>query len=344
MTLPWRTTSSRASRIAGTGSRQPLDDAVLGDRSRDRNAENVLPPGMQTNLDGCRRADQSFARIDLPSASDRTSSVPSGDDALTERPSRSTGLIGIGRRVSFRARTPPIARGQEIDDDHSNVRSAPPPLCILFARVPPLEAGLARPARFQRTSQLAAAFRWPHPRGLGTRRARQIRASKTALLRTEGGMGLLWYSREKLGNCVIRVVYKTANDHCQLRRLHPDRRSSRGPVVRRPPRVRGADHGLTAREGRSTGSIYTFAKAAARPSKPGEWNTLEITLQGNRVITAINGVRSRIRRERPQAREPPTRPAKATRHAGLDPSRATSACRTTTRNRQSTSRTSRSGP
>ena len=31
------------------------------------------------------------------------------------------------------------------------------------------------------------------------------------VLRTEGGMGLLWYSREKLGNCVLRVVYKTAN-------------------------------------------------------------------------------------------------------------------------------------
>src|SRR5262245_31454456 len=28
-------------------------------------------------------------------------------------------------------------------------------------------------------------------------------------LRTEGGMGLLWYSREKLGDCVLRVVYKT---------------------------------------------------------------------------------------------------------------------------------------
>src|SRR6478752_5976550 len=29
------------------------------------------------------------------------------------------------------------------------------------------------------------------------------------VLRTEGGMGLLWYEREKLGDCVIRVVYKT---------------------------------------------------------------------------------------------------------------------------------------
>src|SRR5687767_3371530 len=31
-------------------------------------------------------------------------------------------------------------------------------------------------------------------------------------LRTEGGMGLLWYSREKLGDCVIRVVYRTGTE------------------------------------------------------------------------------------------------------------------------------------
>jgi len=31
------------------------------------------------------------------------------------------------------------------------------------------------------------------------------------LIRTEGGMGLLWYTKEKFGNCVIRVVYKTGN-------------------------------------------------------------------------------------------------------------------------------------
>src|SRR4051812_16567307 len=31
------------------------------------------------------------------------------------------------------------------------------------------------------------------------------------LLRTEGGMGLLWYTREKLGDCTLRVVYKTTS-------------------------------------------------------------------------------------------------------------------------------------
>jgi hypothetical protein len=29
------------------------------------------------------------------------------------------------------------------------------------------------------------------------------------MLKSEGGMGLLWYTRRKFGNCVIRVVYKT---------------------------------------------------------------------------------------------------------------------------------------
>ena len=30
-------------------------------------------------------------------------------------------------------------------------------------------------------------------------------------IRTEGGMGLLWYTKEPLGDCVIRIVYKTAS-------------------------------------------------------------------------------------------------------------------------------------
>ena len=109
------------------------------------------------------------------------------------------------------------------------------------------------------------------------------------LLRTEGGMGLLWYAREKLGNCVIRVVYKTANE-----------RANSGVYIRIADKPDdpwfAVHHGFEVQimdqggEGRGTGSIYTFAKAAAKPSKPGEWNTLEVTLKGNRVVTTINGV------------------------------------------------------
>ena len=63
------------------------------------------------------------------------------------------------------------------------------------------------------------------------------------LLRTEGGMGLLWYSREKLGNCVIRVVYKTANERANSGVYIRIADRARGPMVRRPSRLRSADHG-----------------------------------------------------------------------------------------------------
>ena len=159
-------------------------------------------------------------------------------------------------------------------------------LVILFASLAPSQAG--RPADSGPSSRLAALFDgrsldgWEH---VGPGKF----VVEDGLLRTEGGMGLLWYSREKLGNCVIRVVYKTANE-----------RSNSGVYIRIADRPAdpwyAVHHGFEVQimdqgsEGRGTGSIYTFAKAAAKPSKPGEWNTLEITLKGNRVITKINGV------------------------------------------------------
>jgi hypothetical protein len=108
-------------------------------------------------------------------------------------------------------------------------------------------------------------------------------------LRTEGGMGLLWYAREKLGNCIIRVVYKTGTE-----------RSNSGVYIRIAERPGdpwyAVHHGFevqiadTGRADRRTGSIYTFAKANSQPGKPLEWNTLEITLKGSRVSTSINDV------------------------------------------------------
>ena len=109
------------------------------------------------------------------------------------------------------------------------------------------------------------------------------------MLRTEGGMGLLWYAREKLGNCTLRVVYKTAtpraNSGVYIRIA--DRPRDPWYAVHHGYEVQIADQGGG---GRGTGSVYTFAKAAAKPSKSGEWNTLEVTLKGNHVLTKINGV------------------------------------------------------
>jgi hypothetical protein len=108
-------------------------------------------------------------------------------------------------------------------------------------------------------------------------------------LRTQGGMGLLWYAREKLGNCVLRVVYKTANDHSNsgLYIRIADRPADPWYAVHHGFEVQIMDRGSS---GRSTGSIYTFAKAAAEPFKSGEWNTMEVTLKGQTIVTKINGV------------------------------------------------------
>ena len=61
------------------------------------------------------------------------------------------------------------------------------------------------------------------------------------LIRTEGGMGLLWYTREKFGDCVIRVVYKTTAHDANAGRAHPVSRQAQGRLGRRPQGLRGPD-------------------------------------------------------------------------------------------------------
>jgi hypothetical protein len=113
---------------------------------------------------------------------------------------------------------------------------------------------------------------------------------ENGLLRTEGGMGLLWFPAEKFGNCVIRVVYKTATERANsgLYVRVADKPDDPWFAVHHGFEVQIADFGS---EGRSTGSIYSFSKATAKPSKSGEWNTLEVTLNGNRIVTSINGTK-----------------------------------------------------
>ena len=110
------------------------------------------------------------------------------------------------------------------------------------------------------------------------------------LLRTEGGMGLLWYTREKLENSAIRVVYKTTH-----------RESNAGVFVRIADRPKdpwyAVHYGYEVQicdvqdDYHGTGSIYSLSKMSSRPARPpGEWNTMEITLDGRRIRVAINGV------------------------------------------------------
>jgi hypothetical protein len=108
-------------------------------------------------------------------------------------------------------------------------------------------------------------------------------------LRTEGGMGLLWYTKEKFGDCVIRVVYRTG-----------DRRANSGVFVRVADKPKdpwyAVHHGYEIQisdaddEYHGTGAIYSLSKATGRPAKPaGEWNTMEITLRGQQILVSLNG-------------------------------------------------------
>lgn len=109
-------------------------------------------------------------------------------------------------------------------------------------------------------------------------------------LKTEGGMGLLWFTPRKIGNATIRVVYKNVNKD-----------SNSGVFIRIPeqptepwmPVNRGYEVQIDDAEDDShvTGVLYSLTKAMARPGKPGEWNELEITLDGPRTVVFVNGVK-----------------------------------------------------
>jgi hypothetical protein len=105
-------------------------------------------------------------------------------------------------------------------------------------------------------------------------------------------MGLLWYKKQKLGDCVLRVVYKTTRQQDNSGVYVRIAEEPRDPwyAVHHGYEIQIAD----AADGspyRVSGTVYSFAKAAARPTKPaGEWNVLQVTLRGDRIRTSLNGV------------------------------------------------------
>ncbi|MGH9631252.1 MAG: 3-keto-disaccharide hydrolase, partial [Bryobacteraceae bacterium] len=110
------------------------------------------------------------------------------------------------------------------------------------------------------------------------------------LLHTGGAKGMLWYTREKIGNVRLRVVYKMSNNNGNsgvFVRIPTEPESERFAVHRGiEVQIDDSDD-----EWHTTGTLYSMTKAKARPSKaPGEWNTMEITLDGLRTIVYLNGV------------------------------------------------------
>jgi hypothetical protein len=111
---------------------------------------------------------------------------------------------------------------------------------------------------------------------------------KDGALRTVGGMGLLWYTPKKIGKSVLRIVYK------------PEKMDSNsGVFIRIPtepdepwmPVHKGYEIQIagTGDDYHTTGVLYSFTKALTRPAKAGEWNTMEVVLDGPRTTVHVNG-------------------------------------------------------
>jgi hypothetical protein len=120
---------------------------------------------------------------------------------------------------------------------------------------------------------------------------------ENGMIRGHGGMGLLYWAGEKLGNCKIRVVWKMQKTN-----------SNAGVFVRVPiepyeewmPVFYGHEIQIDnmpelsdETEYHSTGMIYSLTKPLVpNMGKPGpEWNTFEISLDGPRTIVYLNGVK-----------------------------------------------------
>lgn len=109
------------------------------------------------------------------------------------------------------------------------------------------------------------------------------------MLKSQGGMGLLWYTGATFGNCLLRVVYRVSRDE-----------DNSGVFIRiagRPPDPWFAVHHgyevqilATADEWHRTGCVYSLTKAEVEAQKaPGEWNEMKIAMSSEIVEVTLNG-------------------------------------------------------
>jgi sugar phosphate isomerase/epimerase len=113
---------------------------------------------------------------------------------------------------------------------------------------------------------------------------------KTGVLKSQGGMGLLWYSVRKWRDFVLDLEFKCAQ------------KNTNSGVFYRIPDVPTSDDYIyhsfevqiyDAGDGpHKTGAIYDAEPALQDASKPvGDWNHLRIACQGRRVQVELNGVK-----------------------------------------------------
>lgn len=112
---------------------------------------------------------------------------------------------------------------------------------------------------------------------------------ENGMLVTYGGMGLLWYTRRKFGDCRIRVIFKLTTLHDNsgvfIRMPNPPKDPWEG--VHQGYEIQICNH---TDEWHRTGCLYSLTKAKKIISPVlEEWNHMIITLDGPRTEVQING-------------------------------------------------------
>lgn len=106
---------------------------------------------------------------------------------------------------------------------------------------------------------------------------------------TYGGMGLLWYEKEKIGNAEVRVVFKTVSE-----------KDNSGVFIRIDGKPDdpwfAVHHGYEVQIANGgdawhrTGTLYSLTEAKEMiDAAVGEWTTVIIRLEGNVTTVTVNG-------------------------------------------------------
>lgn len=111
----------------------------------------------------------------------------------------------------------------------------------------------------------------------------------SGVMMTRGGMGLLWYTGGPVANATVHIEYRnasrTSNSGVFIR--IPERPTEPWMPVNRGYEVQIDDSGD---DYHVTGGLFSFTRVTTRPSRPGQWNTLDITIDSTRTRVSVNGV------------------------------------------------------
>src|SRR5438477_12636583 len=116
---------------------------------------------------------------------------------------------------------------------------------------------------------------------------------ENGLIRTHGGMGLLYWTAGRFKDCVLRVVFRMRdeNDNSGVFIRIPVEPREEWMPVHYGYEVQIDNHPEKSREDEyhETGMIYSLTKPLVKNAwKAGpEWNTMEITLDGPRTIVTV---------------------------------------------------------